>query len=438
MAFTKGMTVTGWVGVAVSTILTVARLWIRAVKLRRLHWDDATHVAALLCMVGWVAMNQRMAPVVGRLVDVQTGKAAFTTDFLTKDVPAFFKFIYAFNTLSYANLWLVKFSFMIFYKRFFRNLKGLTIAWWISLVWIIITYLGFWCTQLTIGVTPRGAFLLSGIGSAEGTRRVRIDTWILCVIDFTTDLCILVLPMGLLWRLRIPLSQRVGLAGIFSLAAITMAFCLTRAVVYNSQNHTSRSYGYSKSTNVDPSWLIFWAILESTAATCVSCLPTFRLLLQPRRKPTPAQMAQSTESYDVDGLAKIKNGQRSPDSDGSDGRRHSRARFAIRHPSATDSTSSFRQWLLRISSDRSRENSPPNSIVRWIWPGRGKLGNRGSLHGPLDSVSIPGGTLVSKFEPEKDVTVDGERFKHNKGGLKRVSEVKEAEDEKAVESVEAV
>ncbi|KAI9893464.1 MAG: hypothetical protein M1814_006761 [Vezdaea aestivalis] len=234
------------------------------------------------------------------------------------------------------------------------------------------------------------------------------------------------LPMELLRKLRIPLQEKIGLAAIFSIAIFSMAFAITSAVVYFSQLATSKQFAFNKNTNIDPNWLVFWSVLECSTATLISSLPTFRLLLRskPKNKNSPPQ-AHSKESYDADGLAKLKNGKRS-----NGGQTQGRGNQPGTSPDSSQYT--LRKWLLRFtpSSYRSHESSGTHvSFVHYIWPGRGCLGNRGSLHGPLDSLSIPGGTLMTREQPEpgeKDWGIEEAQFRRDvdskKGSTVKVAE----------------
>lgn len=60
----------------------------------------------------------------------------------------------------------------------------------------------------------------------------------------------------MLWNVRIPLKQKLGLIGIFSLTVVVMVFAVIRVVVVS---------GYSKQADV--TWLYFWTNLEMTIGT---------------------------------------------------------------------------------------------------------------------------------------------------------------------------
>ena len=55
----------------------------------------------------------------------------------------------------------------------------------------------------------------------------------------------------MLWNVRIPLKQKLGLIGIFSLTVVVMIIAIVRVVAVNKL-----------SKQADPSWLYFWTNLE--------------------------------------------------------------------------------------------------------------------------------------------------------------------------------
>ena len=74
----------------------------------------------------------------------------------------------------------------------------------------------------------------------------------------------MVLPIPVLLRLHIPLSQRIGVASLFFLAWVTIAFDILRVV---------------ESFRDGSSLALLYTSLETEVAVIVSGLPTYRVLL---------------------------------------------------------------------------------------------------------------------------------------------------------------
>ena len=79
------------------------------------------------------------------------------------------------------------------------------------------------------------------------------------------------LPLAMLKRLQMRTTLKIGLAGIFCFAFITIGFDILRAV------ETDTKGGVKGSTAL-------WTNLESAVAVIVSCLPSFTALFSPKNK----------------------------------------------------------------------------------------------------------------------------------------------------------
>ena len=79
------------------------------------------------------------------------------------------------------------------------------------------------------------------------------------------------LPLAMLKDLQMRTPVKVGLAGVFCCAFITIGFDILRAV------ETESKYGVKGSTAL-------WTNLESAVAVIVSCLPSFTALFSPKNK----------------------------------------------------------------------------------------------------------------------------------------------------------
>lgn len=79
------------------------------------------------------------------------------------------------------------------------------------------------------------------------------------------------LPLAMLKGLQIRTPLKIGLAGIFGCAFITIGFDILRAVQTNTKG------GVKGSTAL-------WTNLESAVAVIVSCLPSFMALFSPKNK----------------------------------------------------------------------------------------------------------------------------------------------------------
>ena len=97
------------------------------------------------------------------------------------------------------------------------------------------------------------------------------------ILDLSTLLTrfwsiVIALPLYLAARVRLPLSQKLALGGIFSLGVIIMVFAVIRIVVTNRDN-----------THPEVSWLNLWSQIEASVAVIISSLAPFKSFFTTRK-----------------------------------------------------------------------------------------------------------------------------------------------------------
>ena len=75
------------------------------------------------------------------------------------------------------------------------------------------------------------------------------------------------IPFVILWQVRIPLTKKLALTGIFSLVVITMLFAILRVTLISKLTKQP-----------DTSWSYMWNSIEQNIAIVVACLASFRAL----------------------------------------------------------------------------------------------------------------------------------------------------------------
>lgn len=74
----------------------------------------------------------------------------------------------------------------------------------------------------------------------------------------------MILPIGLIWKLQMPLAQKLSIGGLFALGFICIAVAIIRVKELGSN--------FSGGTP-SPSWLALWGIVESS----IGILPSHHL-----------------------------------------------------------------------------------------------------------------------------------------------------------------
>ena len=85
-------------------------------------------------------------------------------------------------------------------------------------------------------------------------------------LDIVSDIMIIVLPMRLLFGLRVNKKQKAGLAGVFALGAVIIVFAIVRAAQVSSA-------GRGMLGGLDFLWLGVWSQAEGVSAVTVACAP---------------------------------------------------------------------------------------------------------------------------------------------------------------------
>ena len=82
----------------------------------------------------------------------------------------------------------------------------------------------------------------------------------------------MLLPISILWNVRISTARRIALAGVFSLVLITMAIAIVRVTVTTAGGNISKN-----NKQVESTWLYTWHFVEAAVGTFpVICTPCIR------------------------------------------------------------------------------------------------------------------------------------------------------------------
>ncbi|KAL8915919.1 MAG: hypothetical protein Q9172_006562 [Xanthocarpia lactea] len=85
---------------------------------------------------------------------------------------------------------------------------------------------------------------------------------------------IITIPVSLLWKVKMPLGQKLALMGIFSLTIFVMLISIIRVAVTKT----------SATRQADQTWLFIWANVEMGVAIIISCIASFRQLFMKQSK----------------------------------------------------------------------------------------------------------------------------------------------------------
>lgn len=78
------------------------------------------------------------------------------------------------------------------------------------------------------------------------------------------------IPISLIWNLQMNLLQKLGTGISFCAGFTTIIMAFIRAFTLH----------HNKSSEINMSWLAFWATIEGCIAICANCIPAFAFLVR--------------------------------------------------------------------------------------------------------------------------------------------------------------
>lgn len=258
--------------IVLPTVFVALRLACRRhLKARISHDDIAILVALVLCWLLSVLL----------ILCAVYGSGRHTILSPPSDIFRFVQMEYAIELTYCVAITTIKFSILLFYRRVFINQttsKKFVVLWYTITVWCFLwgisTFFAaaFQCTPISYGWTQ---FTGKTTGKCVDFTALLLST---AVINICTDVAVLVLPMPLVWRLKIERSQKFAVSGIFLLGGFVCVASLIRSVYL------------PRVVSADPLWTAldagYWSIIEPGVGIISASLPSLGPIL---RKAFPLQ-----------------------------------------------------------------------------------------------------------------------------------------------------
>ncbi|TDZ18971.1 hypothetical protein Cob_v008051 [Colletotrichum orbiculare MAFF 240422] len=243
------------------------RMYVRLVKIRRAWWDDWLMVAASMFCTAVIVCVILAGELYGWNVHVWDVRPSEISKSRQVSMAAQTLFLFA-SGLS-------KLSILSSYLRiaapgtWFWRLTWVTGAVVFALIWIFLIVLWTQCAPIWHYWTP-----LADWGNCIAEWPPLAGQGITTVL---TDVAVYCLPMPTLFRLRMPLTQRVSLAVLFGLGLVVVIASVARTywVLYVEINYANDA-GYDVTWDSYNIWI--WTALEANLAVICGCAPAIRRL----------------------------------------------------------------------------------------------------------------------------------------------------------------
>ncbi|KAL8884087.1 MAG: hypothetical protein Q9215_007785, partial [Flavoplaca cf. flavocitrina] len=275
-----------WLVVATALFFAFLRFTIRGRIFKKLFWDDAAVVVAVILHLTLAIMYKYIIPTMFELDRIANGEEAFTPAFLPP-AAVFLKMQFAIIVLFWTIIWIVKVSFLIFYRKLYARLPGGLLRWYLVSGFTAVTYLLAWAFQLGSCVPIKHYFTL---GDCETPRDIHYSNaclYVAAVGDIISDLMIMGLGLRLLRNLQVRLKEKLALGAAFSVGVIKIIFAVIRVVKIGPS-----------AAHVNPIWLALWSMIEASVAIVVASLPSFKVLFtRERRGPSDIHGAKWSKNF---------------------------------------------------------------------------------------------------------------------------------------------
>jgi hypothetical protein len=171
--------------------------------------------------------------------------------------------------LFWTVLWSVKAAFLALYWRLFRDLTWYRRAWFVLAVFTLLAYGGCVTTLvLSCGPDVRNFFAFNKCAGPRNVWSSNFSVYFSSAVDVFTDVCIMAMPLRLIYNVKVSLKQKVGLVCVFSLGFVMIVFAIIRA------NQSLAQQGF-----VNLTLLMTWSTLAASISVLVGTLPALKVLI---------------------------------------------------------------------------------------------------------------------------------------------------------------
>jgi hypothetical protein len=147
-----------WTLLVIDILFTIARLSIRLSKVGKWLWDDAAHCVGLALLLSNAVLSTVSWPLFYETRGISTGGTRITAEYLEHDYDHFIAYQLPLAIGYWCCLWSIKIAFLLFYKKFFKDVERYLIAWWIVLSFVISTLVIILVLSVLASGSPKDLF----------------------------------------------------------------------------------------------------------------------------------------------------------------------------------------------------------------------------------------------------------------------------------------
>ncbi|SPQ24849.1 c38b474c-1d7b-47f4-8fe7-35bd6da4a404 [Thermothielavioides terrestris] len=237
---------------------------------RRPSADDCLIFFALASLITLCVLETVQLPSLYYITGILSGAVPLTSaETIIAETENYLRFQFPIVILFWTVLWSVKASFLALYFRLFRDLKWYRRVWFVLAVFTFLVYGGCIVTlSLSCGPDVRNFFRFAQCAGPQHVWSSNFSVYFSTASDVVTDLCIMAMPLRLIYNIKVSFKQKAGLVCVFSLGFVMIVFSIIRA------NQSLAQQGF-----VNLTLLMVWSTLAASISVFVGTLPALKVLI---------------------------------------------------------------------------------------------------------------------------------------------------------------
>ncbi|KAI1373880.1 hypothetical protein F4677DRAFT_427526 [Hypoxylon crocopeplum] len=266
--------ITIWVATSVCILTGCLRFTIRLTCFRYLFAEDYLMLAALAILISFAAVLQRSISDIYLIQHVENQLAIPGPDFQDR-LASGLRGDGTVLILGTIGIWAVKLNFLLFFRRFGRQIRTYMVFWWIAFVIIVasgavhIGVIPYDCQFGSLNHIVYDCSLTSNVSNIYMRYKASIS------VDVLSDATIICFPVVIVWKTKINLRQKLVLTAVFFLVGLTIAVTIIRGSIFGG---VYKDAGDADAKVIDTSWVIFWLFIEYIVSFIIACIISFRSL----------------------------------------------------------------------------------------------------------------------------------------------------------------
>ncbi|KAK0614687.1 hypothetical protein B0T14DRAFT_463212 [Immersiella caudata] len=260
-----------WTCFSVAALLVAIRTVTRLkFTVRRLTGEDYCMLLALATLLTLCVLETIQLPSLYHITAVLAGTIPLSAELITQ-TEDYLRLEFAIIILFWSVLWCVKASFLALYFKLFRELVLYRRVWYLLASFTVLAYGGCVITLCLSCGQITNFFKFGQCAKQEYIWASNLSVYYSTTIDVFTDLCIMAMPLRLIYNVKVSPKQKLGLVCVFGLCFVMIAFAIIRA----KQVLVPQAF-------VDLKMLMIWSTLTAAISVIVGSLPALKILVTNR------------------------------------------------------------------------------------------------------------------------------------------------------------